>query len=86
MIEEIKAEFNERREGIYMQIGEVIRKYRKENNMTQKEMARHLGATAPAVNKWENGNSFPDILLLSPIAGLLGITLDTPLSSQEELT
>ena len=60
-----------------MQIGEVIRKYRKQKNMTQEEMANRLGVTAPAVNKWENGNSLPDITLLAPIARLLDITLDT---------
>ena len=69
-----------------MQIGEVIRKYRKEKNLTQEEMANRLGVTAPAVNKWENGNTMPDIMLLAPIARLLGITLDTLLSFQEELT
>ncbi len=69
-----------------MQIGEVIRKYRKEKNMTQEEMANRLGVTAPAVNKWENGNSLPDILLLAPIARLLDITLDTLLTFRDELT
>ena len=69
-----------------MQIGEVIRKYRKEKNMTQEEMARRLGVTPPAVNKWENGNSCPDILLLEPIARLLDISVDTLLSFQGELT
>jgi len=69
-----------------MQLGEVIRKYRKNKNMTQEEMAKRLGVTAPAVNKWERGNSFPDIMLLAPIARLLGITLDTLLSYREELT
>ena len=54
-----------------MQIGEIIRKYRKEQNMTQEEMANRLGVTAPAVNKWENGNTMPDIMLLSPIDRLL---------------
>jgi transcriptional regulator with XRE-family HTH domain len=39
-----------------------------------------------AVHKWENGNSMPDILLLAPIARLLGISLDTLLSFREELT
>ena len=50
-----------------MQIGEVIRTYRKRKDMTQEEMARRLGVTAPAVNKWEKGNSLPDITLLAPI-------------------
>ncbi|MBC8587790.1 helix-turn-helix domain-containing protein [Paratissierella segnis] len=69
-----------------MQIGEVIREYRKKKNITQEEMANRLGVTAPAVNKWENGNSQPDIMLLAPIARLLNITLDTLLSFEEELT
>lgn len=69
-----------------MSIGKVIRKYRKEKNMTQEEMALRLGVTAPAVNKWENENSLPDVMLLAPIARLLGISLDTLFSFREELT
>lgn len=69
-----------------MQLGEVIRTYRKSKSMTQEEMAYRLGVTASAVNKWEKGNSLPDIMLLAPIARLLNISLDTLLSFQEELT
>ena len=69
-----------------MKIGGVIRKYRKEIGITQEEMANRLGVTTPAVNKWENGNSNPDIELLSPIARLLNISLDTLLSYRETLT
>lgn len=69
-----------------MEIGKVIREYRKKKNITQEEMANRLGVTAPAVNKWENGNSQPDIMLLAPIARLLNITLNTLLSFEEELT
>lgn len=69
-----------------MQIGEVIRKYRKNKGITQEEMAGRLGVSAPAVNKWEKGNSLPDIMLLAPIARLLDISLDTLLSFREELT
>lgn len=69
-----------------MQIGQVIRRYRKSKDMTQEEMANRLGVTAPAVNKWENGNSLPDITMLAPIARLLGISLDTLLTFQGDLT
>lgn len=69
-----------------MSLGKVIRKYRKIRNMTQEEMAGRLGVSAPAVNKWENENSFPDITLLAPIARLLDISLDTLLSFHKELT
>jgi Predicted transcriptional regulators len=69
-----------------MHIGDVIRKYRKDKNITQEEMAKRLGVTAPAVNKWENGNSLPDIALLSPIARLLNISVDTLLSHDKQLS
>ena len=65
-----------------MQIGAVIRKHRLGKNLTQEEMARRLGVTAPAVNKWEKGNSMPDITLLSPIARLL----DTLLAHTDSLS
>ncbi len=69
-----------------MQIGEVIRSNRKKIGLTQEEMANRLGVSTPAVNKWENGNSMPDITLLAPIARLLDITTDILLSFQQELT
>ena len=69
-----------------MKIGEVIRKYRRELGLTQEEMADRLGVTTPAVNKWEKDHTQPDISLLAPIARLLGITTDTLLSFQEDLT
>ena len=71
---------------VFMKINEVIRKHRKEKNMTQEEMANRLGVTAPAVNKWESGASMPDISLLAPIARLLNVSLDELLSFKEELS
>ncbi len=68
-----------------MNIGSVIKKYRKELGLTQEEMAVRLGVTTPAVNKWENNNTQPDIGLVVPIARLLGITTDELLSYKEEL-
>lgn len=69
-----------------MEIGKVIRKYRKDLQLTQEEMANRLGVTTPAVNKWENGVSLPDVTMLVPIARLLGISVDTLLSFHENLT
>lgn len=86
IIKAAKADAKKPQEVTFMQIGEVIRKYRKSKNMTQEEMANRLGVTAPAVNKWENGASLPDIMLLAPIARLLGITVDNLLSFREDLT
>lgn len=38
-------------------IGKFIAELRKENNMTQIELANKLGVTDRAVSKWENGVS-----------------------------
>lgn len=69
-----------------MTVGEVIKKHRKERGFTQEEVAKRLGVTTPAVNKWENNNTLPDISLLAPIARLFGISTDTLLSYQEGLS
>lgn len=69
-----------------MKINEVIRKYRKAANLTQEQVANYLGVTAPAVNKWENGISYPDITMLAPLARVLKTDIDTLLSFNEELT
>lgn len=69
-----------------MKINEVIRKYRKLENLTQEQIANYLGVTPPAVNKWESGVSYPDITLLAPLARVLKINLDTLLAFNEELT
>ena len=69
-----------------MTVGDVIKKYRKAAGITQEEMARRLGVTTPAVNKWENNNTQPDISLLAPIARLLGINTDTLLSFEQSLS
>lgn len=69
-----------------MKLGETIRKYRKACKLTQEQVADALSVTAPAVNKWENGVSYPDITLLAPLARLLGVDTNTLLCFHEEIT
>ncbi|MBP3292508.1 MAG: helix-turn-helix transcriptional regulator, partial [Clostridia bacterium] len=42
-------------------IGQIIKKLRKERNLTQEELAEQLNVTAQSVSKWENGTGLPDI-------------------------
>lgn len=67
-----------------MKINEIIKLKRKELNLTQEQVAEYLGVTTPAVNKWEKGNSYPDITLLTPLARLLRVDLNTLLSFNDE--
>lgn len=57
-------------------IGKRIFTLRKENNMTQVELADCLGISYQAVSSWERGNSMPDISKIPEIAKLFHISID----------
>ena len=44
-----------------MEIGSVIRKLRRERNITQEQLAIFLGVSACAVSQWERGLTALDI-------------------------
>lgn len=69
-----------------MNIGNRIAILRKQNNLTQEQLANAVGVSIPAVSKWENGVTAPDIELLAPIARMLNTDLNDLLSFKEELT
>lgn len=69
-----------------MQIGEQIKNYRKKEGLTQEQVANYLGVSTPAVNKWEKGNTYPDIVSLPALARLLNIDMNELFLFREELT
>ena len=56
-------------------LGTFIATLRKENNMTQVELAQKLQVTDKAVSKWERGLGFPDINTIEPLADALGVSV-----------
>lgn len=58
-----------------IQFGAFVAQLRKEQNLTQKELADRLHVTDKAVSKWETGKGFPDVKLLEPLAQELGVSL-----------
>lgn len=64
----------------------VIQEKRKELGLTQEQVAEYLNVSIPAVSKWENGSTNPDISLLPPLARLLKIDLNTLFCFQEDMT
>ncbi|MHB1154896.1 MAG: helix-turn-helix domain-containing protein [Eubacteriales bacterium] len=57
--------------------GANISLLRKKSDMTQSELADRLFVTRQAISKYEQGESFPEISVLTSIAEVFGITLDT---------
>ena len=58
-----------------IQFGRFVAQLRKEQNLTQKELAERLHVTDKAVSKWETGKGFPDLKLLEPLAQVLNVSL-----------
>ncbi len=54
----------------------VIKKLRKQRNLTQEQIAEIFGVSSQAVSKWEIGSSYPDISLLTIIADYFGVSID----------
>ena len=55
--------------------GAFISDRRKQQHMTQAELAGKIGVTDKAVSRWERGLGFPDINTMEPLANALGISL-----------
>lgn len=64
-------------------IGKFISSLRKEQNLTQQELANKLFVTDKAVSKWERGLSLPDITLLRKLADVLKVDVVDILDGQK---
>lgn len=69
-----------------VKIGNFIKELRKENGMTQKELADVLCITDRAVSKWETGAGCPDISVLPRLAAVLGVTAEQLLKGDLQLS
>lgn len=74
-----------------MTIGQTIKLYRKEKNLTQSELAELIGVSTQAISKWETDSGMPDISQLIPLARVLEISIDnilgyTDLEFEKEVT
>ena len=59
-----------------LNIGETIKKLRKERDITQEEFAELLGVSCQSVSRWENHSCYPDIELIPTIAAFFDISTD----------
>ncbi|MBE6813766.1 MAG: helix-turn-helix transcriptional regulator [Ruminococcaceae bacterium] len=59
-----------------LNIGETIKRLRKEREITQEEFAEVLGVSCQSVSRWENHLCYPDIELIPTIAAFFGISTD----------
>lgn len=69
-----------------LKIGAIIRKQRLSLGLTQSSLGEQLDVSAPAISKWEQGQSYPDIELLPRLARVLQLDMNALLAFHSALT
>ncbi|MBO5349343.1 MAG: helix-turn-helix transcriptional regulator [Clostridia bacterium] len=64
-------------------IGNFICRMRKENNLTQEQLAEKLGVSNKSISRWENGNTMPDYSIIENLCKSLGITINELFSCEK---
>ncbi len=60
----------------HLKMGPYIKKRRKALGLTQQQLADKLNLSFQAVSKWETGESYPDVSVLTQLADILETTVD----------
>lgn len=71
--------------GKRMQLGQMIVKIRKEQNLTQESFAKKFDVTRQTVSNWENEKSYPDLQTLVKISDMFNISLDILLKGDSNM-
>lgn len=55
--------------------GATIKRLREEKGITQTQLAEQIGVSGKTVSKWETAKGLPDITLIEPLSGALGVSV-----------
>jgi transcriptional regulator with XRE-family HTH domain len=59
-----------------VEISDKLRHYRKQKNLTQKELADKLHLSRKTISGWENGRGYPDIKSIAQLSDIFGVSTD----------
>ena len=66
-----------------LMIGEKLKKLRRSRDLTQEEVATHIGISYQSISKWERGDGYPDITMLPTLANYFGVSVDELIGMDE---
>ena len=67
-----------------MKLGERITEKRKEQGMTQAELAAKMLVTRQTVSRWEAGSAYPDVGKIAELAEILEVSCDYLLTDADD--
>ena len=56
-------------------IGSYIARKRREQNLTQEQLAQQLGVSNKTISKWENGKCMPDYSIIQKLCDVIHVSL-----------
>ena len=59
-----------------MNLSDNLKRLRKENNLSQEELAEKLGVSRQSVSKWESNSAYPEMDKLIQISNMFNIGID----------
>ena len=65
-------------------IGGFLRELRKENNLTQEQLAEKFGVSSQRVSRWENGTTLPDLDILVELADYYNVEIQEIIDGERE--
>ncbi len=68
-----------------MELGKCLAEIRKENGLTQEELAERYSVTRQTISNWENSKSYPDLETLVMISDDFNVSLDAMLKGDREM-
>ena len=68
-----------------MKTGRLIKRFRTEKRLTQKQLADIINVSDKTVSKWECGNGCPDVSLLSALSDIFGIDVQVLLTGKIDI-
>lgn len=67
-----------------MKIGSFLKELRKENELTQEQLAEKLNVSNRSVSRWETGNTLPDISILIELAEFYDVDIKEILDGERK--
>ena len=64
-------------------IGKFIANCRKEQNLTQEQLAEKLGVSSKSISRWENGRTLPDYSIIKDLCKTLNISINELFSGEK---
>jgi len=67
-----------------IKIGAFLKELRKENNLSQEQLADRFNVSSRSISRWENGNTMPDISVMIELAEFYDIDIRELISGERK--